>query len=98
MAKKAAAAKGNKANAIRKYKAENPSAGPSAISEALKKQLPGVTPQYVSTILSMDKRKSGATKTGALTVDDLMKAKEFVEHIGGVSRAKEALEKLVKLT
>ncbi|EAQ80065.1 hypothetical protein [Blastopirellula marina] len=98
MAKKAAASKGNKANAIRKYKTENPSAGPSAISDALKKQMPGVTPQYVSTILSMDKRKSGATKTGALTVDDLLKTKEFVEQIGSISRAKEALEKLAKLS
>lgn len=98
MAKKAAASKGNKANAIRKFKNENPSAGPSAISDALKKQMPGVTPQYVSTILSMDKRKSGATKTGALTVDDLLTTKEFVEQIGSIARAKEALEKLAKLS
>lgn len=97
---KRATNKPSKAGAIRNYQMENPDATPAVVAEALKKAgYKDVTPQYVSTIKSMDKRKSdGPTKSGQITGDDLMAAKEFVKSLGGVGRAKEAMDMLSKLT
>lgn len=90
----------NKADAIRKYMSENSNASPIETAEALRKAgHKGVTPQYVSTIKSSDKRKSGGpVRRGPLTADDLLAAKIFVREMGGKSRAIEALNNLEKIT
>lgn len=92
--------KPSKADAIRNFQKDNPGASPSVVADALKKNgYKDVTPQYVSTIKSMDKRKSqGPGKTGKITAEDLITAKEFVETLGGVSRAKEAVDMLSRLS
>lgn len=97
---KRASNKPSKAGAIRNYQMENPNASPAVVAEALRKAgYKDVTPQYVSTIKSMDKRKSdGPAKSGQITGDELLTAKEFVMSLGGVSRAKEAMDILGKLT
>lgn len=97
---KRATNKPSKADAIRTYHKDNPGASPTIVADALKKAgYKDVTPQYVSTIKSMDKRKAnGPTKSGKITAEDLMTAKDFVETLGGVGRAKEAMDMLSKLT
>ena len=61
MAKKKSATTMSKSGAIRDYASNNASAKPKAIAEALNKQGYKVTPQYVSMILSNDRRKGGKT-------------------------------------
>src|SRR5690242_10429052 len=58
MAKKAAAG-ANKSATIRNYKKEHPEAGPTEIATSLSKDGTRVTPQFVSTVLSNDKRRGG---------------------------------------
>jgi len=96
---KRASNKPSKAEAIRNFQNENPGSSPTVVADALKKQgFKDITPQYVSTIKSMDKRKSnGAGKSGKITAEDLMTAKEFVESMGGLGRAQEAVETLSRL-
>ena len=53
----------SKASAIRDYKSTNPNAKPKEIAESLAKEGYEMTPQYVSMILSNDRRKSGSTKS-----------------------------------
>ncbi|RCS41540.1 hypothetical protein DTL42_23630 [Bremerella cremea] len=91
--------KQTKADAIRELMAATPDASPAVIAEAMKKRgFKDTTPQYVSTIKSMDKRKSsGTTRRGELTADDLLAAKDFVRQMGGKARAVEALNNLEKL-
>ncbi|MBI1246756.1 hypothetical protein GC197_02790 [bacterium] len=97
---KRATNKVSKADAIRNFQKDNPEASPTDVADALKKSgYKDLTPQYVSTIKSMDKRKAhGPTKSGKITADDLITAKEFVDSLGGVGRAKQAMEMLGKLT
>lgn len=92
-------AKQTKADVIRELMAETPDASPSVIAEAMKARgFKDITPQYVSTIKSMDKRKSrGGSRGGQLTADDLLAAKDFVRQMGGRGRAVEALNNLEKL-
>ncbi|MEW4454561.1 hypothetical protein AB1L30_17945 [Bremerella sp. JC817] len=86
----------SKADAIRKHMVANPNASPGATAEALKKAgYKDVTPQYVSTIKSMDRRKAnGPKQRGPLTADDLLQTKKFAESLGGFERASEAIEML----
>ena len=97
---KRATNKNSKADAIRNFQKENPEASPTDVADALKKSgYKDLTPQYVSTIKSMDKRKAqGPMKSGKITADDLITAKEFVDSLGGVGRAKQAIDMLSKLT
>lgn len=98
----------NKSVAIRTYKSAHSDAGPKAIAEALGKDGIKVTPQFVSTVLSNDRRKSGKTrrrgrggKAGAPRGDRsfarLMQAKKLAEQMGGVEQARRALDTLAKL-
>lgn len=41
--------------------------------------------------------KNGRAAAGALTLDDLVTAKEFSRRLGGAARAKQALDALAKL-
>jgi hypothetical protein len=98
----------NKSVAIRDYKAAHDDAGPKAIAEALGKDGIKVTPAFVSTVLSNDKRKSGKGKRGkrggrrgAPRADkglaSLIQAKKLAEQMGGIEPARKALNALAKL-
>lgn len=109
----------SKAQAIREYKKSNPNAMPKAIAEEMKKHGLNCTPQYVSMILSNDRRKGGkptrkpgrpagstnaastrakATGGAKLSVEDLLLAKKFISELGGVEKAKSAVDALEKLS
>ena len=103
-------AKGNKSQAIRDFMDANPDAGPLAVSEALKGQGIDVSAQFVSTIKSLDRKKSGAparrrgrtvaVKAGAhdkISMKTLIQAKKMAEQMGGVDKAKAALDALARL-
>ena len=62
MARKKAAPTLSKSAAIRDYRASHASAKPKEIAEALNGSGYEVTPQYVSMILSNDRKKSGTSK------------------------------------
>jgi hypothetical protein len=93
----------NKSEAIRKLKAKKPSMGPKAIAETLTKQGIKVSPAFVSTVLSNSKKKGkskGAGRragSGAIAVDDLVRAKKLVEKMGSIDRAQSALSALARL-
>lgn len=98
----------NKSAAIREYKGANPEAGPKDIAEALEKSGVSVTAQFVSTVLSNAKKKGGKVgkrgrKPGrrvALPVGDLqqlIQVKKFVDQLGGVQKAKAAVDVLARL-
>ena len=98
----------NKSVAIREYKASHGDAGPKAIAEALGKDGIKVTPAFVSTVLSNDRRKSGKRRrrrrrgaAGAPRRDkalaNLMQAKRLAEQMGGIEPARRALNSLAKL-
>lgn len=105
MAKKAAKSEVNKSELIRNYKAEHPEAGPSAIVEALAQQGVTVTPAFVSTVLSNAKRKSrrrssrrpAAGRAAGNGVATLVQAKQFAEKLGGIEKARAALDALAKI-
>src|SRR5688572_11720749 len=99
----------NKSNAIRNYKANHSDAGPKEISEALSKDGVKVTPAFVSTVLSNDKRKGGNGRRkrrggrrpgrpgGNKTMATLIQAKKLAEQMGGIERARRALNALSRL-
>ena len=100
----------NKSELIRNYRIENPDSGPKAISEALTKVGHKVTPAFVSTVLSNDKRRSGkpkgrrgrrpagaASNNGAVALNQLIQAKKLADQMGGVDKARTALDSLAKL-
>jgi hypothetical protein len=93
---------------IRKYVESNPNAKPKAISEGLAAEGVKVSPTYVSTILSNERRKSGkqkrrgrrpgrsAGKKGDLFAN-LLQAKKLVDKLGGIDAARTAIETLAKI-
>ena len=100
----------NKSEVIRNYKRDNPDAGPKAIAEALTKAGSKVTPAFVSTVLSNDKRKSGkpgrrgrkrgrtagsGSSDGAM--NQLIQAKKLSDQLGGIEKARAALDALAKI-
>jgi hypothetical protein len=106
MARKAAAVEGpSKSEAIRSYKSKNPDAGPKAIAAALADDGIKVTPAFVSTVLSNDKRKGGSTGRGRgrragggnASLDNLIQAKKLAEQMGGIEQARAALDALARI-
>jgi hypothetical protein len=105
MARKAAAVEGpSKSEAIRNYKSKNPDAGPKAIAAALADDGIKVTPAFVSTVLSNDKRKGGGTGRrgrrpggGNASLDNLIQAKKLAEQMGGIEQARAALDALARI-
>jgi hypothetical protein len=98
----------NKSEAIRKYQDANPKAGPTEVAKALGEQGIKVTPAFVSTVRSMDRKKSGrGRRRGAargadgsargVSFDTLIKAKALARKLGGVQKAKAALDALAQL-
>ena len=108
--KKAAKTKINKSQAIRDYKKANPSHQPRHVSQALGKKGIVVSAQFVSTIISTSKKKTGGVRkpgrpkgsftrrnSGDVTFDSLLKVKAIVKEMGGVDKAKTALVALEQL-
>jgi hypothetical protein len=91
---------------IRKYVAANPNAKPKAISAGLAAAGVKVTPTYVSTILSNERRKSGKRKrrgrkpgrpSGNDVHANLILAKKLADQMGGVIKARIALDTLARI-
>lgn len=88
----------SKSKAIRNLKAQKPEIGPKAIAETLEKKGYKVSAQFVSTVLSNDRKKNG--KVGrrgrpggtVITGDDILVAKDLVAKVGGIENAKKVLE------
>lgn len=91
----------NKSLAIRQYKADFPEAMPKEIAEALSRKGFDVSAQYVSTILSNERRANGRTgrspAAGQFTLPDLHLAKQLVLSTGGVKEAHLAVDCYAKL-
>ncbi len=100
----------NKSQAIRDYITANPKSKPKEIVEALTAQGVEVSPAFVSTLKSNDKRKGGkgpgrrgrpaGSKSGGsvLGVESLVQAKSFADKVGGIENAREILSALSKLS
>lgn len=95
---------------IRKYVEANPNAKPKAVSEGLNAQGVKVTPVYVSTIMSNERRKSGKGRRrggrrgrpaggdgGGDLVANLILAKKLASKMGGIKQARAALNTLAKV-
>src|SRR5262245_60116880 len=103
MAKKSTS--GTKSASIRNYKAGHPSAKPKEIAEALAKSGEKVTPAFVSTVLSNDKRRGRKRKGGRRPgrpaggggFESLVQAKKLADQMGGVAKAKAALDALARI-
>ena len=90
----------SKSDAIRQFRIEKPEVGPKAIAESLNEDGYAVTAQFVSTVLSNDKRKNGAQRRkskGVITSDELLLAKQLVERLGSISAANDAIDTYAKL-
>jgi hypothetical protein len=96
----------NKSAAIRAYKESHASAGPKEIVEALSKDGIKVSAAFVSTVLSNDRRKGrkGRRKSGrrrgggaSSAFANLVQAKKLADQMGGVEKARAALDALAKI-
>ena len=99
----------NKSAAIRDYLASNPSATPSTIIEDLKKKGLKVGASLVSQVkygqmkATNGRRKpgrpAGASANGSrVDIDQLVQAKSLADKLGGLEKAKQALNILAKLS
>jgi hypothetical protein len=104
VAKKAAGS--SKSDAIRNYKSAHGNAGPTEIAAALTKEGTKVTPAFVSTVLSNAKRKGrkgrrkamqGAGRASGDPVQSLVQAKKLADQMGGIDRARTALDALARI-
>jgi len=98
-----------KSQSIRDYAAAHPGEGPTAITAGLKGQGVGVTPQFVSTILSNAKRRSGGRRgrrrrgrppgavSNGVSLQSLKAAKKFVRQLGDVKSARAAVDMFAQL-
>lgn len=102
----------SKSQLIRDYMEANPKDGPQAVAAALKSSHGlTVTPQFVSTVKSNANRKrkgrrgrkpggaapASTAASGKLSMEVLMAAKAFAQKLGGVGKAKAAVDSLAKL-
>lgn len=104
MASKAASE--NKSKAIRDYKTAHEDAKPKEIAAALGRAGHKVTPGFISTVLSNDRRKArkgrrgGGRKSAARQSDayaGLVQAKKLSDQMGGIEQARAALDALAKI-
>lgn len=96
--------RGAKAQAIREAIERTPEAKAQEIVAAVKEQGLKVTPQMVYSLKTRaaagPKKKRGrrnATSNGTLSIDTLILAKKLADQLGGVEKAKEAMDALAKL-
>jgi hypothetical protein len=112
MAKKARKDGPTTSQLIRDHLAAHPGDGPQAVAAALKSNHGReVTPQFVSTVKSNDKKRkrrrgrkargpgrpAAAANDVKLSMEALMAAKKFVAQMGGVGKAKSAVDTLARL-
>jgi hypothetical protein len=104
--------KQSKSAAIRTFMAANPAAGPTAVSQALKKKGILVSPAYVSTVKATSKTKTakdarfsnGAeaghgspTPDRAAYLKQLVITRKYAEQVGGVDSAADLVRALREL-
>jgi hypothetical protein len=101
--------KPTKSAAIREYQAQNPSAGPTEVSVALKKRGIDVSPAHVSSVSSTSKKRkkrrarrgappsNGRSSGAVVNFDHLMAARKFAAQVGGVDSAADLVQALKKL-
>jgi len=100
----------NKSAAIRAFVKDNPSAKAKEVSEGLAKTGIKISPQYVSTILSNDRKKAGqpakrrvggqkkgGRPAGGDVYANLVQAKKLVDQFGSVDKARAALDALSRI-
>ena len=102
--------KRNKSEAIRNYLSGDPKATPSVIIEALAKKGVKVSPALVSAVKykkvkpANGRRKKRGRSVGAsangqrVDFDNLVAAKNLADKMGGVEKARQALDMLAKLS
>lgn len=92
---------GSKSAAIREYRRTNPEAKPKEIAESLNQNGFKITPQYVSTILSNDRKKNPGGRRQrageAASIDQLLAVKKLVNAVGGVEAAQQAIAQYSRL-
>jgi hypothetical protein len=91
----------NKSAAIRGCQARNPEAAPREIAAILVAQGVGVTAAEVRSVLANDRLRSKERVQRKVakrpTLDDLLLTKRMVEAVGGIEKAKEAIDGLAKI-
>lgn len=95
----------SKSDAIRSYKSSHHAAGPTEIAAALTKDGTKVTPAFVSTVLSNDKRRGRKGRRAAAhrgrragdPLEALVQAKKMADHMGGIDKARSALDALARI-
>ena len=97
----------SKSAAIRAYKENHATAGPKEIAESLTKDGIKVSAGFVSTVLSNARRKGrkgrrkagkrGGRPAGNAAFATLVQAKKLSDQLGGVDKARAALDALSKI-
>ena len=100
----------NKSAAIRDFMAKKPSAGPTEVSRALTKKGIKVSPSMVSNVKATAEKKKGRRgrppgkkrgrkpqATDKISVAVLVSAKKLADQLGGIEKAKAALDAIAKL-
>lgn len=101
----------NKSDSIRAYLAQNPKAGPTEIAQALKAEGVEVSVALVSAIKAKNKPKRGRkpgvkgkpgpkTRSGdsGITLELLLAAKKLADQLGGIDKAKQAIDILARIS
>lgn len=92
----------NKSQAIRDYIQANPKAGPTQVSQALTEKGTKVSVALVSNVKhNMNKKAIGTRRGGAgghVSVDALRVAKKLADQLGGIEKARHALDVLAELS
>ncbi len=92
----------NKTQVVTDALAKDPDASPKELAAKLTKQGIKMSAGYVSTIKSAQKKKKGA-KANSRNLDEkvslhaLVEAKEMVERLGGIEKARAVIETLSQL-
>lgn len=90
-------AKNSKAAKIREYLAAHPNAKATDVVAALKAQRVKVSAAHVYQLKSNGKPKRRAKEAKSDTITALIEAKKLADKLGGVERAREAVNALAKL-
>ena len=108
MAKRKKTRDGSKSAAVRDYIAAHPNAKPKEIYEALTKQGVKLSLALVNAVKyktakskkrpGRPKRKPAAASTSTVSAAELIEAKKLADSLGGIEKAREALELLDKLS
>ncbi len=92
--KKVKLERGVRSKAVRDYLAANPKSSPKKVVAELKKTGVDVSLGLVS-VIKYSKASRGKKDKG--TLDGLLHAKKFIDQVGGIEAAREAIELIEKL-